>query len=293
VVYEVQVEDTLSSLADRYDMSVQEIVDANCLTRRVISAGQLLYFPPLETATPEPSITVTEALTITTGLSPTACIPPEGWTVLYAVQAGDSLYSLALTYGVTAEEIVAANCLESTLLSADGQQLYLPPLPEGSSFPEGSDQQFSEDVARTTPVPLGTASASVPAPVLIAPDDGAESPARDEIVLAWQPVPRLPADGYYVITVAYSHQGETWYDEVPWTRDTSWTLSDHGYLLSLSDDGQFTWGVQVMRQTGIGADGSPEGEALSDPSAWRRLIWNLPSSGGGGTRTGTPPVPPP
>jgi capsular polysaccharide biosynthesis protein len=66
VAYEVQVADTLTSLAQRYDMSVAEIADANCLTRRVISAGQLLYFPPSpDTATPVPSITATESVTFT------------------------------------------------------------------------------------------------------------------------------------------------------------------------------------------------------------------------------------
>lgn len=291
--YEVQVEDTLSSLADRYDMSIAEIADANCLSRRVISAGQLLYFPPPETATPEPTITATATVTLTAELSPTVCIPPEGWTVLYTVQAGDSLYSLALSYDVTVGEIVAANCLESTFLSAGRQQLYLPPLPEGGTSPEGTAVEPSQGFPLSTPLPLGTGSASLPPPVLIAPDDRSAFSAADEIVLEWQPVIGLPTDAYYVITVAYSHQGETWYDEAPWTRDTTWALSEHGYLLNLSDDGRFTWWIQVVRLTGTGVGGSLEGEALSEPSDRRGLVWNLPSSGGGGAPTGTPPVPPP
>jgi hypothetical protein len=66
VAYEVQVADTLTSLAERYGMSVAEIADANCLTRRVISAGQVLYFPPsLDTTTPVPGIIATESVTLT------------------------------------------------------------------------------------------------------------------------------------------------------------------------------------------------------------------------------------
>jgi hypothetical protein len=137
------------------------------------------------------------------------------------------------------------------------------------------------------------APASLPAPVLIAPADQAEFPTAGEIVLTWQPVPGLPADAYYVVTVAYSHNGETWYDDIPWTRETTWTLSDHGYLLNLSDDGRFVWSVQVVRQTGLSAGGSPEGEPLSDPSRRRMVIWQFPSSGGGRTQGGTPSAPPP
>lgn len=108
--------------------------------------------------------------------------------------------------------------------------------------------------------------------------------------MAWQPVGSLPADAYYAVTVAYVHNGVEWYDEVPWTRGTSWTMSEHSYLLDLSDDGQFRWSVQVVRQTGVGADGKPTGLSLSAPSAVRTLIWRRPSGGGGG---GTPPPPPP
>lgn len=113
----------------------------------------------------------------------------------------------------------------------------------------------------------------------------------DKIVLAWQAVQGLPPDAYYMITVAYSHLGQTWYDDVPWTRDTKWTLSEHGYLLDLSDDGQFAWSVQVVRQVAIDAAGTPEGVTLSAPSDSRRLIWRLPSDGGGGGGTPTPPAP--
>ncbi|MBN1658350.1 MAG: hypothetical protein JXA93_08120 [Anaerolineae bacterium] len=104
-----------------------------------------------------------------------------------------------------------------------------------------------------------------------------------EIVLEWQPLVGLPDNGYYAITIAYSHFGATWYEEVPWTRDTSWTLSDRKYLLDLSDDGWFWWSVQAMRQTGVDADGDPVGLALGPSSEIRTLRWM--KAGGGGEPT--------
>jgi hypothetical protein len=140
------------------------------------------------------------------------------------------------------------------------------------------------------PPPTSTA---LPAPTLLAPADRQEFQEDAEIVLQWEPVGELPADAYYAITVAYSHFGETWHDEVPWTRETSWTLSEHAYLLDLADNGWFEWSVQVMRQTGEDADGKPTGVPLSRTSEVRMLVWNRSSGDGGSSPESTPPLPPP
>jgi hypothetical protein len=132
-------------------------------------------------------------------------------------------------------------------------------------------------------------STLLPAPQLLTPSERQDFQEDAEVVLTWQPVGELPADAYYEITVAYSHLGETWYDEVPWTQDTSWVLSEHQYLLELSDDGQFRWSVQVVRQTGVDDNGSPVGVPLSSPSEMRTLLWRR----AGGSPKGTPTAPPP
>jgi len=137
--------------------------------------------------------------------------------------------------------------------------------------------------------------------VLLAPPDEQVFSQGDGIVLAWQPLAGLPAGAYYAITVAYSHFGATWYDEVPWTRETSWTLSEHSYLLDLSDDGWFRWSVQAVQQTGIGADGQPVGLALGPSSEVWAVRWVKASSGGEPSMPAqrtpsaapTPTVPPP
>jgi hypothetical protein len=141
-----------------------------------------------------------------------------------------------------------------------------------------------------TPAATGT---PLPAPILLAPSDGQELAEDAEIVLTWQPVGELPAGAFYEVIVTYMHLGETWYDEVPWTRDTNWILTEHPYLLDLSDDGQFRWSVQVVRQTGVDANGNPTGIPLSAPSEEWTLIWRRASDGGAGTPAVPPPLPPP
>ena len=106
------------------------------------------------------------------------------------------------------------------------------------------------------------------------------------------PVGELPPGAFFIVTVAYTHQGETWYDEVPWTRDTSWILSEHSYLQELSDDSQYQWSVQVVQQTGVDASGQPIGVPLSLASDVRTLLWRR-AGGGDDAPPGTPPVPPP
>jgi LysM repeat protein len=106
--YEVQERDTLSSLAGKYDTTVEEIIDVNCLIGETIRVGQWLWLPP--------------------------CIPqpPADWQQ-YEVQERDTLYSLAGNYGTTAEEILDVvaeimdvNCLIGETIQA-GQWLWLPP----------------------------------------------------------------------------------------------------------------------------------------------------------------------
>lgn len=56
--------------------------------------------------------------------TPPACQQPPGWT-LYTIQPGDTLFSLALSYGLTVEDFQEANCMADTYIWA-GRVLYVP-----------------------------------------------------------------------------------------------------------------------------------------------------------------------
>jgi hypothetical protein len=143
---------------------------------------------------------------------------------------------------------------------------------------------------RASPTPTESAAAGtlLPAPLLLAPPDEQRFLKGAEIALRWEWAGELAPDTYHVVTVAYSHEGETWYDDVPWTQETTWILSQHDYLVDLSDDGYFQWSVQVVRQTGVDANDKPTGIPLSAPSKARTLIWQEEGAGPA-TRQAPPP----
>ena len=137
----------------------------------------------------------------------------------------------------------------------------------------------------------------MPAPVLLAPVDEQQFAEEDDIILTWQPVGTLPPNAFYVVTLAYRHGADTWYDDTPWIRDTSWAASEHRYLLDLSTDDLFHWSVRVMLRTGFDANGRPVGGPLSPASEVRTFSW-VKANGGVtpppvDTPTPTPTKPPP
>ncbi len=114
-VYVVKKDDTIDALASQHGVSVQALMEANCLTEKTIRPEQRLYVPPPE-ATP------------TSTRVPVPCDhPPAHWR-LYTVQRGDTLSILAWRHRTTVYEIMRANCLDSYIIRV-GQRLYLPPLP--------------------------------------------------------------------------------------------------------------------------------------------------------------------
>jgi LysM repeat protein len=92
---------------------------------------------PIPTPAPgEPTFTASPSATLTEIPSPTAtptprCAYPEGWVPII-VQPGDTLRSLARTYGISPDELAEANCLIGNTLVPD-TTLYVPPLPPASS----------------------------------------------------------------------------------------------------------------------------------------------------------------
>lgn len=157
-------------------------------------------------------------------------------------------------------------------------------IPSSTTPKPTATQKPSPQPTEPSITPTETPAASVqplPVPALLAPADGEAFTHRDEIALEWQPLESLPAEVYYVVTLAYSHEGATWFDEVPWTKDTKWVASEHDYLLDYSDDGRFQWSVQVMQKTGTDPEGKPLGEAVSPISPEWSFVWKY--SDGGGT----------
>lgn len=123
-----------------------------------------------------------------------------------------------------------------------------------------------------TPVPTQPPTPTLlPAPVLLEPADGQAFGAAGPGTLRWQWAGSLGAEEYFVVTIAYPHNGAIWYD-VHWVRETS--FQPPAYLRDLiTGDRRCTWQVVVMRKTGVDARGWNVGEALSLPSPQRSFVW--------------------
>ncbi|MBP7962165.1 MAG: LysM peptidoglycan-binding domain-containing protein [Caldilineaceae bacterium] len=110
--YVIQGGDTLSAIATRYGLSWQEVAAANGLGEySVLSLGQVIRLPGVGTSSVTNSTT---AQTTVTG------------AIQYTVQPGDTLLGIALGYGLTWQEVGAANGLTGSSLLQLGQVLRIP-----------------------------------------------------------------------------------------------------------------------------------------------------------------------
>lgn len=98
VIYTVKVGDNLYSIAKRYNVTVNDIIETNNLSSNILSIGQELKIP----------------------ISTSGDIDNQYST--YIVQSGDSLYKIANKFGMTVDQLMAINNLETTSLSV-GQVL--------------------------------------------------------------------------------------------------------------------------------------------------------------------------
>ena len=96
--YVVKKGDSLWKIATSYGISVDELKKANNLTSNNLDIGQLLFIPSEQ---------------------------KEETGIVYVVKAGDSLWKIANSYGISVSELKSANNLTSDVLSI-GQQLKIP-----------------------------------------------------------------------------------------------------------------------------------------------------------------------
>ena len=101
--YTVKKGDSLYSIANKYNTTVEELKRINNLTSNTLSIGQVLKLP---------SDKVSD-------------VDKEENTISYTVQKGDSLYSIARKYSTTIDKIKDLNNLTTNLLSI-GQVLLIP-----------------------------------------------------------------------------------------------------------------------------------------------------------------------
>lgn len=110
LTYKVQKGDTLYSIANAFNTTVDEIKRINNLTNNTLYIGQVLELPK----TPLPPVE-----------EPSPENPGENIYTIYIVQKGDSLWSISRKYDITVQELIDINDLLTTTIKV-GDQLKVP-----------------------------------------------------------------------------------------------------------------------------------------------------------------------
>jgi murein DD-endopeptidase MepM/ murein hydrolase activator NlpD len=135
-VYVVRAGDTLSSIAARFGLELSDIAAANNLSNtNLIFVGQRLVLPSSQPPAP-----------------PTATSPSGSpASMVYVVQASDTLFSIATRFGVKMADIVLVNNIQDANYIDVGQRLLIP-----TSVPSAAEIKY--------PVPFAAVALS-PTPV--------------------------------------------------------------------------------------------------------------------------------
>ncbi|GAB4548742.1 MAG: hypothetical protein Fur002_25670 [Anaerolineales bacterium] len=158
----IQLGDTLTSIAARYNTTADALKAANCLSSANLVTGSVLYVPPVPTNT----IAVCNK-------------GAAGWSPSYIVKAGDTIYSIAYSYGVSVGAMQAVNCKNGDLIypqeilwapNVPTRTPYPTPLP-GETFTPYPTAPLTETALpfTLTPVPTPTAIPNTPMPPTLPP----------------------------------------------------------------------------------------------------------------------------
>lgn len=134
--------DTIYTVAQRYKTSAESLSAANCLLSADLPAGFALYVPPVPTVTVVP------------------CGPPAGWVRTYIVQPGDTLFRIALAYGITYPQLQRGNCMGSSTIIYSGQRLWVPNVPTRTPTQGPPTSTNTNTSTPTTEVPTSTDTAT-------------------------------------------------------------------------------------------------------------------------------------
>ena len=153
-VYSVLPGDNLFRLSQVFETTVEDFFEVNELDSDALQIGQLLVIPGCvptvtEEVVAEPTVEATigpvsldesaETGAVEDGATEVAALPivllPEGLRI-HVVSAGETLVTIALRYGIAAEEIIAANDLADPDQLNAGQELVIPDEPKAPEEPE-------------------------------------------------------------------------------------------------------------------------------------------------------------
>jgi LysM repeat protein len=148
IIYTVQAGDTLSLIADRFDLSLSNLYLYNNITAEsIIQVGQQLligYGILLDGSLPLQGF-------------PQAKVSPDG-TITHTVIPGDSFLGLAVTYDLTLEEFYEVSGLDENSVMQIGQEVIVGFRPQPQEV--GGSTNLPSELASLTPTPMATLTPS-------------------------------------------------------------------------------------------------------------------------------------
>jgi LysM repeat protein len=258
--YVIKDGDSCLLLAIRYDVTVDSIIQTNHLDPScTVAVGHTILIPyPTPTLAPIPTDTPFGA-------------PPQTATITappyptYVVVSGDTCLGIALRYGVTLDELTAANGLSDCNFLSEGQVLYVPVHGTPTLTPSPSPR-----VPTATPSP--SAAPTWPAPALQQPTAGqAFTAANTSITLVWAPAGSLrPGEFFEVHVEDITCNCQRLYDTA-----TSQTRLDLPKNLMPAEATAhiFNWTVSTVRQKPNSGGGQIAYEPVGATSAVGIFTW--------------------
>lgn len=244
------------------------LIAAGVTTTSVGTAGIILQpTPTLSLPTPSP-------------VPPTATATPAA--VTYTIKAGDTPAEIASQFGITVNELLAANGLSlndarrlrvGQVLTIGAEATPAPTLTPTTASATATPTLPTAPTATSTPA----ATVRVDAPVLRSPENGSFLSCNSANSLVWLPVAYIRGSDQYLLHLGflagYNGDGS---EQVTWVLEqwrpanvTLWDL-DNG-LCSLAPQAygrEWRWYVEVVEAAGSGW------QPVSPPSAIGRFSWN-------------------
>jgi len=250
LTYRVAANDTCSSIAFAFGVSIQSIVLLNNLpaTCDTLYIGQTLLIPhPTPTPTPFPTAT----------LSPAEATEAACTKIEYIVQDNDTLSKISANYNIPIAVLKSYNGLVNDVVRS-GQPLVIP---------------LCERRGTPGPTPTYTPPPPYPPPSLLLPQDGAPFTLADQtITLQWASIGALREnEAYQVNIVDITEGGER--KIIDYVIDTKYIVPT-SFRPTDSKPHVIRWWVTTVRQVGTDENGNPIWEPAGANSEQRVFTWS-------------------
>jgi len=257
--YKVQAGDTLGAIAQKFDVSTAEIALASEIDPgAILRVGQILMIPATAHV---PATEATEAPAGSDSTTSAENAAPDEEVILYEVQAGDVLSSIASEFNVSMNTIIEENDLEDPEMLRVGEELRLP---LGTPTPPPTPTLI--------PMPTPTSGPPLPAPIPLGPSDG-ETISGEYALLNWSAVGILNTNEWYLIQLWRGEAPNGFFVAEEWTQTTSWRVSPDACGAEAAGLHPFYWSVIVAQRNEAEDDAGWSWEALSSESEIRVFVW--------------------